>query len=112
MVGNVFSYQEFRRVSTAQMVYEAVQSGAADAGAVDAETALEYIEHNPGCGLTLAKNLEFVLEESYQGDRIAAKKGELQLMYFVNGVIDEVLEQDLYTEWIEKARERANELGL
>ena len=112
MIGNITKYREFDRVSTTQMVYDAVENGQADAGAVDAETALEYIERNPECGLTLAKGVEFELEEQYQGDRIAAKKGELQLMYFVNGVIDEVLEKDLYTEWIEKARERAEDLDL
>ena len=112
MIDNITKYKEFDRVSTTQMVYDAVQNGQADAGAVDAETALEYIEHNPECGLTLAKGVEFELEEQYQGDRIAAKKGELQLMYFVNGVLDEVLEKDLYTEWIEKAQERAEDLDL
>ena len=112
MVSNVTRYQEFRRVLTTQMVYDAVQNGEADAGAVDAETAQDYIERNPDCGLAFAKDIEFELESQYQGDRIAAKKGELQLMYFVNGVIDEVLENDLYTKWIEEARQRADELGL
>ena len=35
-----------------------------------------------------------------EGDRIAGKKGDLQLMYFVNGVIDEVLADGRYAEWI------------
>lgn len=112
MVGNITKYQEFRRVSSMQMVYDAIEQGRADAGAVDAQTAQEYIKNNPECGLTLVKGIEFLLEEQYQGDRIAAKKGEIQLMYFVNGVIDEVLEKDLYTKWIEQARIRTKELGL
>ena len=33
-------------------------------------------------------------------------------MYFVNGVIDEVLEKDLYRIWYEEARKRADELDL
>jgi len=33
-------------------------------------------------------------------------------MYFVNGVINEVLEKDLYTSWLEDAKKRAAELGL
>ena len=41
-----------------------------------------------------------------------AKKGELQLIYFVNGVIDEILESGTYEKWIEAAQERADELGL
>ena len=112
MSSNITAYQEFRRVLTTQMVYDAVQNKDADAGAVDAETALEYIQRNPDCGLTIADGIEFVLEEEYQGDRIAAKKGEMQLMYFVNGVINEVLEKDLYSKWIEDAEKRAEELGL
>ena len=112
MSSNITAYQEFRRVLTTQMVYDAVQNKEADAGAVDAETALEYIERNPDCGLTIADGIEFVLEEDYQGDRVAAKKGARQLMYFVNGVIDEVLEKGLYTEWIEAAEAQAEELGL
>ena len=112
MSSNITAYQEFRRVLTTQMVYDAVQNKDADAGAVDAETALEYIQRNPDCGLTIADGIEFVLEEEYLGDRIAAKKGEMQLMYFVNGVINEVLEKDLYTKWIEDAEKRAEELGL
>lgn len=112
MIGNIMHYQEFRRVSTTRMIYTAIEKGEADAGAVDRDTALEYISRNPQCGLTLAEGIEFALDEKYRGDRIAAKKDELQLMYFVNGVIDEMLEKNLYTEWIEKARARANELGL
>ena len=112
MICNITKYQEFRRVPSIQMVYDAVQDGTADAAAVDAETALEYIRHDPDCGLTLAPGIEFLLEEQYQGDRIAAKKGEIQLMFFVNGVIDEVMQKDLYTQWIEEARAKAHELGL
>ena len=32
-------------------------------------------------------------------DRIAAQKGEIQLICFVNGVIDEVLESGQYMAW-------------
>ena len=63
-------------------------------------------------GLTLAEGIAFTLDEPYLGDRIAAKKGELQLIYFVNGVIDEVLEDGTYIRWIEEAQKRADELGL
>ena len=68
----------------------------------------------------IAGGIEFILSEDYQGDRVAATKGEYMLMYFVNGVIDEVLDEKdesgnivrpgLYTQWIEKAKERVREL--
>lgn len=109
---HIYNYREFRRVSSVQAVYEAVRKGKADAGIVDMETASNYIRNNPDAGLTLADGLYFMLEEQFMGHRIVAKKGELQLIYFVNGVINEVLEDGTYLEWIREAQERADELGL
>ena len=109
---HIINYKEFRRVSSVQAVYEAVRKGRADAGVVDMETASNYIRNNADAGLILADNLYFALEEQYLGHRIVAKKGELQLIYFVNGVIDEVLEDGTYLKWIEEAQQRADELGL
>ncbi len=112
LASNVIRYREFRRIGQITAVYSSITRGTADAAALDAETAAEYIEENPDSGLVIAEGIEFPLEEDYQGDRIAARKGEYQLMYFVNGVIDEVLAEDLYTRWIEEAGRRADELGL
>ena len=112
VTGNVIHYKEFRRVSRTGDVYTMVQSGAADAGALDAENAVNYLENNPECGLMIVANIEFVMNEGYRGDRVMAKQGEYMLMYFVNGVIDEVLAEDLYEQWIEEASARAAELGL
>ncbi len=109
---NIPGYREFRRVSSVQAVYEAVRKGRADAGIVDMETASNYIRNNKDAGLTLADSLFFTLEEQYQGHRIVARKGELQLIYFVNGVIDEVLSDGTYTKWVKEAQERAGELGI
>ncbi len=109
---HIINYREFRRVSSVQAVYEAVRRGKADAGVVDMETAANYIRNNPDAGLVLADNLYFELEEQYLGHRIVAKKGELQLIYFVNDVINEVLEDGTYLKWIEEAQKRADELGL
>ena len=111
---HVYRYREFRRVSSIQTVYEAVQQGRVDAGVVDIASAENYIENNPGLGLCIADadGLFFAQEEQYTGDRIVAKKGELQLIYFVNGVIDEVLESGQYVKWIEEAEARVKELGL
>ena len=109
---HIYNYKEFRRVSSVQAVYEAVRKGKADAGIVDMETASNYIRNNADAGLALANGLFFSLEEQYLGLRVVAKKGELQLIYFVNGVIDEVLENGSYQKWIEEAQQRADELGL
>ena len=109
---HIVNYKEFRRVSSLQAVYEAVGRGKADAGIVDMETASNYIRNNKDSGLVLADNMYFGMEEQYLGNRVVAKKGELQLIYFVNGVIDEVLENGTYLEWLREARERSAELGL
>ena len=109
---HVRNYREFRRVSSVQTVYEAVRQGKADAGVVDLETAQNYIRNNQGSGLILAEGLYYVPEEQYLGNRVIAKKGELQLIYFVNGVIDEILASGTYEKWIKTAQERADELGL
>ena len=81
-------------------------------GIVDLETAQTYIRNNPGSGLTLAEGLYYVPEEQYLGNQVVAKKGELQLIYFVNGVINEVLNSGTYNNWIEEAQKRVDELGL
>ena len=109
---HILNYREFRRVSSVQAVYEAVRKGKADAGIVDLETATNYIRNNKDAGLTLAEGLVFTLEEQYLGLRIAAKKGELQLIYFVNGVIDEALADGTYAKWLEEAQKRAADLGM
>ena len=109
---HVRSYREFRRVSSIQTVYEAVRQGKADAGIVDMETAGTYIRNNPGSGLILAEGLCYIPEEQYLGNRVVAKKGELQLIYYVNGVIDEVLKDGTYLQWVEEAQKRADELGM
>ena len=109
---NVKNYREFRRLQQVEEVYHQVETSLADAGFVDMETAEEYIQSNPGCGLTLVEGLHFTLEEHQKGDRIAAKKGETALIAFVNGVIDEVTESGEFMNWIHEAEERARELNL
>ena len=99
---NVLAYKEFRRVSTMQDVYGMLREGLADAATVDVETGLAYIENHPTYGLTLAEGIQFDLEEQFEGDRIAGRKGELQLIYFVNGVIDEVLASGQYQAWYDE----------
>ena len=108
----VYSYKEFRRAMSAQAVYEAVRQGQADAGVVDMESAETYIRNNPGAGLMIAEGIRYQLGKHYLGYRAAAKKGELQLIYFVNGVIDEAIENATYDAWLDEARKRAEELGL
>lgn len=109
---NIPDYHQFKRLGSIQEVYDEVSEGRADAAGVDIESAKLYIRNNPDCSLVLMDNVAFELEEQFQGDRIAGPNDDLELMYFVNGVIDEVLASGQYEEWFEEASERAAQLGL
>ena len=112
MYENVFHYHEFRRMNSVQALYNALMDGTIDAAMVDTQTGHAYIEGNPRCGLMMVPGVNFTLEEQFEGDRIAARKGEGQLIAFVNGVIDEVLSSGQYMAWYEEATARASALGL
>ena len=99
---SITTYRQFVRLTAVTDVYEAVMNGEADVGVVDLENATAYIENHPACGLMIVPEAFFTLQQQYLGDRIAAKKGEIELMYFVNGVIDEVLETGQYERWFEE----------
>lgn len=111
MAENVLDYREFRRLSTQQEVYDAVISGEADAAMVDEEPAQGYIANSPESGLMLLEH-RYMLDAAYDGDRVAGRKGELQLMYFVNGVIDELLLNGQYRAWFEEYGALAAKLGM
>ena len=99
---NITAYRQFRRLDSDSDVYEAVSGGQADAGVVDIENARAYIRNHPDCGLAIVSDAYFSLQPQYQGDRVAARKGELELIAFVNGVIDELLESGQYDRWFEE----------
>ena len=109
---HVYNYHEFRRLSTIEAVYQAVVMGKADAAAVDVDNARHYIADNPDYGLTLVEGVRFTMDEQFQGDRVAAKKGEYRLMYFVNGVIDELLASGQYDAWYDEYAAYAKALGI
>ena len=108
----VFNYREFRRMTQVADIYQALMDGTVDAAAVDVQAGTAYIMNNPDCGLALVPRIRFTLEEQFQGDRVAVKKGELQLAGFVNGVIDEVVASGQYQAWYDAAAVRARELDM
>ena len=107
---NVHTYHEFLRLPSVSDVYTALINKTVDAVCVDFENAYAYIENNPGCELMVLPDVSFVLNEHFDGDRIAAKKGETMLIAFVNGVIDEILDE--YPVWFDDYGKIAAELGL
>ncbi|MBQ6504792.1 MAG: transporter substrate-binding domain-containing protein [Flexilinea sp.] len=109
---NFLNYKEFIRLNSTQDVYEALKSGKVDGAVVDVETAETYITNEADGSVMLVPEIRFSLDEHLKGDRIAAKKGQIQLLYFVNAVIDEVLDSGQYMEWYREADELAQSLGL
>ena len=112
MAENFPLYKEFIRFISLQDIYQELEDGKIDGAMVDIETAQAYIERNPNSQLMIIPDMNFQLVEQYTGDRIAAKRGQIQLIYFVNGVIDEVLESGQYMEWYREADALAESLGL
>ncbi len=109
---NILNYKEFIRLNSTQDVYEALRSGKVDCAVVDVKTAETYIANESDGSVMLVPDIRFSLDEHFKGDRIAAKKGQIQLLYFVNAVIDEVVESGQYMEWYREADEFAQSLGL
>lgn len=99
---NIAFYRKFKRLHSASDIYDAVMAGEADAGIVDVGIAKVFIDNHPGCGLMIVPEVFFALPPQYQGDRVAAKKGEIELICFVNGVIDEVTASGQYDRWFEQ----------
>ena len=108
----VTDYRQFRRLLSVREVYLALQRGKADAAMVDIDSAQAYIDSNPGCGLMLVEDLRFGMAEEYTGDRIAARKGETQLIAFVNDIIREVVDSGQYARWYRQHALNADWLGL
>lgn len=109
---NFLNYKEFIRLNSTQDVYEALKSGKVDGAVVDVEIAETYITNEADGSVMLVPDIRFSLDEHFKGDRIAAKKGQIQLLYFVNAVIDEVLDSGQYMEWYRESDELAQSLGL
>ena len=55
---------------------------------------------------------DFWFETDDDGNVIAVPKGEEALLEVINEAVDEVMEQDLYTEWHKEAVEKAEALGI
>lgn len=104
--------EAFYRAASSRTVYEMVQNGEADAGIASIRIANTYFLNDPESQLCLAEGLVFSPGERFLGYRVAAKKGETQLIAFVNGVIREAEENGELEKWLEEARERAEALGL
>jgi ABC-type amino acid transport substrate-binding protein len=105
------AYKEFKRVSSMTDAYLAVQEGKADAAIVARASAQLYVDNNPDCGLVV-QEFRFTLDEEYDGTRVGAKKGETDLINYVNECIEELLESGEYARWYDEYTEYAKSLGV
>lgn len=105
-------YKELKRVSSTNDGFLMVQEGKADVAAASIPMAKLYIEANPGAGLMIVEDFEFVVDESVSGNRIGIPKGEEELTEKVNEIIDEVVGSGIFEEWHTEYTEYAKNLGL
>ena len=104
--------KEFKKVSSMNDAFLAVQEGKADAAAVSIPNAQLYIDNNPDCGMMIVPDFKFEMNEEYTGTRCGVMKGETEFMDLVNEVIDEMLESGIYEEWYKEYSEYAGTLGI
>ena len=60
----------------------------------------------------MVQDYKFELGEEYDGMRVGAKKGETDLIDYVNTCIDELLESGQYSQWYDEYTEYAKKLGI
>ena len=82
-------------------------TGKADALAVSYDNGEMLMKSYPEIAMT-----GFKFDHSDEGNVIAVKKGEDELLEAVNGIIAEVNESGLYSQWTEEARALAESLGI
>ncbi|HAX73617.1 MAG TPA: ABC transporter substrate-binding protein [Firmicutes bacterium] len=85
-----------------------VQSKKVDALAISCSTGTQYVKANDD--LTM---LPFVFEvDETEGTMVGIPKGETELVDAINEIIDEVIENGLYQQWVEEYTTYAESLGI
>ena len=85
----------------------ALDSGKVDAVSVSIANGEMFVSTNPKLAVA---SVQF--DNSENGNVIGFPKGETELVDAVNKIIDQVLEQGLYDQWLEEATAEAEKLGL
>lgn len=84
-----------------------LQTGKVDAVAIATSVGETMITNYPELQFS-----DFWFDVEDDGNVVAVPKGEDALLEVVNEAVDEVMEQDLYTEWHTAAVEKAESLGI
>lgn len=85
----------------------ALDSGKVDAVSVSIANGEMFVSTNPDLAVS---SVQF--DNSQNGNVIGFPKGETELVDAVNKIIDQVLEQGLYDQWLAEATAEAEKLGL
>ena len=85
----------------------ALDSGKVDAVSVSVPNGEMFVSTNPKLAVS-----SVLFDNSMNGNVIGFPKGETELVDAVNKIIDQVLEQGLYDQWLEEATAEAEKLGL
>lgn len=93
--------------SSVQDAVLAVDSGKVDAVAVAVPNGQMFVASHPALEV-----LPLLFHQDVSGICVAAQKGDVELIARINEIIDEVLEKDLYTKWMEEAAAEAEKLGI
>lgn len=84
-----------------------LQTGKIDALAVSGDNGELYSQNYDDIVMS-----SFYFNYSSEGNVVACKKGETELMEAINAIIDQEVEQNLYAQWTDEAKELAISLGI
>ena len=90
---------ELELVTTLDQAILALSTGKCDAVALDGTTAQNYVAQSNGQFAMSGVNFDLTIYGDYEGNVVAAKKGETSLIKAVNACINTALENDYYTLW-------------
>lgn len=77
----------------------ALASGKCDAVALDGTTAKNYVDQSDGLFAMSGVNFDLSLYGEYEGNVVAVKKGETDLIQVINLCIQTALDEDYYSLW-------------
>ena len=90
---------ELELVTTLDQAILALSTGKCDAIALDGTTAQNYVAQSNGQFAMSGVNFDLTIYGDYEGNVVAAKKGETSLIEAVNACINTALENNYYTLW-------------
>ena len=95
---------ELELVTTLDQAILALSTGKCDAVALDGTTAENYVKQSDGLFAMSGVNFDLSIYGDYEGNVVAAKKGETSLISAVNECISFAMEKGYYAYWTALAK--------